>query len=759
MAVDNGQLQGPPARNRTVRVSRATANRADDGDMGDRGRRWPAVLATLLVVLGVVGAAARLDAPSDGSVIRFGGAAWQPDALRVDVTGRSTLRDGDAVTAIGGNRFTGGLVVRPGDTVPYELRGGGIREVTITHANLGGPLRDGWGNLIFVTSLALLAVALYLRRPNEPAVTPLLVAAAGLLGSTVVVVAGLPPLALAVGGPGPVLYFLNTVGAYSVAWGAVFVLALRFTPNHPWARPPVIRAGYLLPLAVMAAVTVGTVVLGQNAVTRCTTLVNAENAVVTGATLAGIVAGVVAYRADRDPASRTRLRWVAGGGVLSLVLGLAGWQLPTLLTGEPLFPDGALGLSAMPFVGGLAVALRRHRLFDIERLANRSLVYAAVVTVLAGLYTAVVALLASVLRISDAVAAALAAAVAALVLAPLRSAAQGLVNRMMYGNRDDPAGVLAGLGGRLGAVMLPDDVSPAVVETVARSLRVPYVALDVGELPAAEWGEPAGAVHIEPLYHYGEKVGRLRVSGRGVDDPLEPADLALIRSLAQQIGPALQAVRLHHDLVRSRAEVVALREDERRRLRRELHDGLGPALAAIALKAGLAARQVPAGNARNLLGEITDEVRTSLADVRRVVDALRPPALDELGLAEAVRARATALSADLVIEVIEVTGPGDRSALPAAVETAAYRIAVEAMTNAVRHSGGTTCTVTIENGDREVRVEIRDDGAGLAASRTPGVGLRSMRERAAELGGDCTVASSGGTVIRARLPLAVGALR
>jgi signal transduction histidine kinase len=726
--------------------------------MGDRTRRWPAVLAVLLVVLGVVGAVARFDGPSDGSVIRFGGAAWRAGALRVDVTGESALRDGDEVTAIAGNRFTGGLVVQLGDVLPYELHGGGIRDVTVARADLGDVLRDGWGDLVFVASLALLAVALYLRRPNEAAVTPLLVSAAGLLGSTMVVVAGLPPLALAVGGPGPVLYFLNTVGAYSVAWGAVFVLSLRFTPNHPWARPAVIRVGYLGPLAAMVIVAVGTVVARQNAVTRYTTLVVAQNAVVTIATVAAIVAGIVAYRADRDPASRMRLRWVASGGVLSLVLGLVGWQLPTLLTGQPVLPDGALGLSAMPFVGGLAIALRRHRLFDIERLANRSLVYAAVVTVLAALYTATVALLASVVRLSDVVAAALAAALAALVLAPLRSAAQGLVNRVLYGNRDDPAGVLAGLGGRLQTVMLPDDVSATVVETVARSLRVPYVAIDVGdgELPAAEYGVPAGTVHIEPLYHYGEKVGRLRVSGRGLDDPLEPADLALIRSLAQQIGPALQAVRLHHDLVRSRADVVALREDERRRLRRELHDGLGPALAAIALKAGLAARQVPDGNARDLLGEITDEVQTSLADVRRVVDALRPPALDELGLVAAVRARAAALTADLVIEVI---GPDDRAVLPAAVETAAYRIAVEGMTNAVRHSGGTTCTVTIQTGDREVRVEIRDDGRGLAESRTPGVGLRSMRERAEELGGECAMDDTGGTVVRARLPLEVGAVR
>ena len=224
----------------------------------------------------------------------------------------------------------------------------------------------------------------------------------------------------------------------------------------------------------------------------------------------------------------------------------------------------------------------------------------------------------------------------------------------MYGDRDDPAGVLARLGDRMQAVMLPDDVLPAVVETVAQSLRLPYVAIDLADATgefrlAAEHGAPVGAVHAETLTHHGAAVGRLRVSERGRDDPLEPADLELVRSLAREVGPAVQAVRLHQDLLRSRAEVVALREDERRRLRRDLHDGLGPALAAIGLKAGLAARQVPPESAaRGLLGEIDSEVKASLGDIRRLVEALRPPALDELGLVGAVRSRAAALAGDVI---------------------------------------------------------------------------------------------------------------
>ena len=324
---------------------------------------------------------------------------------------------------------------------------------------------------------------------------------------------------------------------------------------------------------------------------------------------------------------------------MAVGLGLVGWVLPELVTGRQLLPGGAIGLAGLPFVVGLAVALRRHQLFDIERLVNRSLVYGIVVAVLVASYAGLVGLCSRSSWTSP-------------TPSPPRwprpwppwpwprSAVwpSEAVNRLMYGHRDDPARVLNDLGARLQSVLLPGDVLPAAVEAVADSLRVPYVAVDLadgtGEFRlAAEHGRPLGPVHETALVHHGETVGRLRVSGRGRDDPLDATDLALIDALAQQVGPAVQAVRLHEDLVRSRAAVVASREDERRRLRRDLHDGLGPSLAAIRLKAGLAARSAPAGSpTRTLLDEIGTEVESSIADVRRVVDALRPPALDELGL-------------------------------------------------------------------------------------------------------------------------------
>jgi signal transduction histidine kinase len=729
-------------------------------------RHAPAVLAAGLVLTGVLAVAVRLDAPDDGTVV----SSWQTYGVVVGVTSGGEpdrLEDGDVVTTIAGRRLADGLggLARPepGQEVSYQV----LRDVRPLTLQIGRAdpyplLAAGWGNLLFVFALAGLATALYLRRPEEPATTPLLIAAAGLLGSTLAFGAGIPALALATGGPELWLYNLNVIGAYAIAWGASLAFTVQVTRAQVWLR----RHGTVLAVAYVAAPGLMLVwmavaaVLAPNGL-RWFDLVYAFTTLLVATTLVlGGALGVLAYRRDRDPLSRSRLRWIAGGSITAAVLGLVGWHLPELILGHQLLPSGAIGLSGLPFVVGIAVALRRHRLFDIERLANRSLVYVTLVAVLVAGYAALVAVLVSGLQLSGTVAAAIAAAAAALALAPLRNAAQRTVNRLMYGHRDDPAGVLAELGERMQAVMLPDDVLPVVVQTVASSLRLPYVAIDLadarGELRvAAEHGAPIGTVHTETLSHHGAEVGRLRVSERGRDDPLEPADLELLRSLAREVGPAVQAVRLHTDLLRSRAEVVALREDERRRLRRDLHDGLGPALAAIGLKAGLAAREVPAESpAHGLLDEIDTEVKTSLGDIRRLVEALRPPALDELGLLGAVQSRATALAGGLTIEV---TGDEPIGALPAAVETAAYRIVVEAITNAVRHSAGTRCVVSITIVEDALELSVRDDGGGLAPERTPGVGLRSMQERAAEVGGTLSVLSAdNGTVVSGRLPLGLG---
>jgi signal transduction histidine kinase len=729
-------------------------------------RRAAALVAAGLVVLGVLAVAVRLDTPADPGLVRLGWSAWRPDGVVVYVPSSETrmdLRTGEVVTAIAGHPLAEppGGVARPGvgQTLPYVVDGA-VREVRMERPAAGVLAIDGWGNLVFILAVGGLALALYVRRPDEPAISALLVGAAGIFGSTLAVVAGLPILALATGGPLLWLFHLCTAGAFLAGWGGVLAMALLLVPDHPWlrrARQSVLFAAYAGPPGVLGLWVLGVVLTVSTTTGRFALVAVGGSAVLAATQLMAIVIGLVGYRSGAREV-RSRLRWLALGAITSVGLGLAAWVLPELVTGAQFLPGGAIGLAGLPFVVGLAVALRRHQLFDIERLVNRSLVYGIVLAVLVAVYAGLVALLAVALDLSDAVAAALAAAVAALALTPLRGLASRTVNRLMYGHRDDPARVLNDLGTRLQSVLLPGDVLPAAVEAVADSLRVPYVAVDLADGAgafrlAAEHGRVVGSEHVTPLVHHGETVGRLRVSGRGRDDPLDATDLALIDALASQVGPAVQAVRLHEDLVRSRAAVVASREDERRRLRRDLHDGLGPSLAAIRLKAGLAARSAPAGSpTRTLLDEIGSEVESSIADVRRVVDALRPPALDELGLVGAVRARAASLNGEIEIAV---TGPEKPTALPAAVETAAYRIAVEALTNAARHSQARRCEVVVEVSPAEVRVEVADDGIGLDPARPPHVGLWSMHERAAEVGGRCAVTAraGGGTVVRATLPL------
>lgn len=708
--------------------------------------------------------AVRLDAPSDGTrIIR-----WASEGVLIEVfppvpAGEGAgLRTGDLVRAIEGYALTdrpGSLPEPASDAVLTYVVERGATSVRLGRLDVLPLVNSSWGNLVFVGALALLAVALRVRRPDEPATAPLLVAAGGMLGSTLAMTTGVSALAQATGGPQLWLYNLSVVGAYAIAWGALlaFGLSLRAdpAPSHralliAWLSPPIVMS-----LLVVRAATLSTDWPGRTAA------VHAGTGVVAAGTLVAVFAlGLLNFLRSDRPGVRARLAWVAGGSVVTAVLSLVLWQLPEMVLGYSLLPPGALGLSGLPFLVGIAIALRRHRLFDIERLANRSLTYLTVTAVLLAAYALVVALLGSVLGLTGGVAAALAAVVAALALAPLLRWARGAVNRLMYGDRDDPSLVLGRLGDRMQAVMLPDDVLPVVVQTVAQSLRLPYAAIDLptadgGFQTGVRHGRVVGAVHTAELRHHGTVVGHLRVCDRGVDDPLEDSDLALLESLASEIGPAVQAVRLHQDLLRSRAEVVALREDERRRLRRDLHDGLGPALAAIGLKAGLAAREVPrASMARVLLDQIDGEVKDSLGGIRRLVEGLRPPALDELGLLGAVSSRAGALAAELEVEV---TGELPPAGLPAAVETAAYWIAVEAVTNAARHSGGTHCAVDLRTFHDVLVVVVADDGTGPDPTRPSGVGQRSMRERAVEVGGSVIVhGGPSGTEVVARLPLTLG---
>jgi two-component system NarL family sensor kinase len=261
----------------------------------------------------------------------------------------------------------------------------------------------------------------------------------------------------------------------------------------------------------------------------------------------------------------------------------------------------------------------------------------------------------------------------------------------------------------------------------------------------------------------GTAVGELIVGLRSGQHRLSPPDIAVLRLLAGPLAVAAHATALSAALQDSRSGIVTAREEERRRLRRDLHDGLGPVLTGTAFKADAARNTLKdadavAGPARDLLAGLRADTTAAISDIRRLIYGLRPPALDDLGLIGSLREQSTrlALRPDVSGVAVTLNAPDHLPALPAAVEVAAYRIITEAMTNAVRHSSAGRIEITLGvAAGAGLSIEVRDDGTGPPAGWQPGVGVTSMRERAAELGGSCRFEASpgGGGQVIALLPV------
>jgi signal transduction histidine kinase len=413
-------------------------------------------------------------------------------------------------------------------------------------------------------------------------------------------------------------------------------------------------------------------------------------------------------------------------------------------------------------------AMLRYRLWDIDIIINRTLVYGTLTAIVVGFYVLVVGILLTLLdTFGDFLISLLATGLVAVLFQPLRARLQRGVNRLMYGERDDPYAVLSRLASRLEATLAPELVLHTIVETVAQALKLPYAAIALKQGDefslTASYGRPQDTPFILPLVYHTEPIGQLLLAPRGPGEAFTAADRRLLEDVAHQAGVAAHAVRLTTDLQRSRERLVTAREEERRRLRRDLHDGLGATLAALHLQAGairtLMRHELAAADTEVL--DLQAEIRSAIADIRRLVYALRPPTLDELGFLGAIRQYAAqydlkgAQSASDGCLRVAVEAPEHLPALPAAVEVAAYRIVQEALTNVARHAHARACTVGLAITDA-FQLEISDDGVGFQLESGAGVGLLSMRERAAEAGGSCLVESAPGrgTRILVQLPLA-----
>lgn len=512
-----------------------------------------------------------------------------------------------------------------------------------------------------------------------------------------------------------------------LGWVAAAALALAF----PWdAYPP--AAGALL--AVLMLLLVASLVASQ----------------------------VWRYRRVSTPVERQQTKWV----LVALVV-----QVAALIVVIALPPGTIAGLSGPGDVAvvlgsalistalsvSIAFAMLRYRLFDVDLVIGRAAVWVALTVFVAFSYAVVVGVVGLAWPEGTPIALPVAAtAVVAVGTEPVRRLVQRAVNRRLYGLRDEPALVLERLGEELATSIELQDTLDRIAQTVARALRLPRV--DVETITGARAvAATDGAVADLPAHYAleadGDAVGTVRVSPRR-GERLSPRDDRLIRGLCRPAALAVRAALLTAELRASAAALTAAREEERRHLQRELHDGVGPTLASLQQRVALAERLVEADphRARELLRGARSGLDDAVDEVRGVVAALRPAVLDRHGVAAGI---ALLWRNDPRVRVTADSVPP----LDAAVALASYRIATEAIANALRHSACHRCDAVLTVAAATLIVRIADDGCGvdLAAGGAAGNGLRTMRERATEVGGTFAIRSSAaGTLIEARLPLSPG---
>lgn len=445
------------------------------------------------------------------------------------------------------------------------------------------------------------------------------------------------------------------------------------------------------------------------------------------------------WRAETD--ERAQLAWLLVTATAAAVLAFAApaeWMFSAALVAVPV---------------AVAVGVLRYGLLGIHIVLRPALLY-GLLTLGVGVVFAAANTTLSALLSQTRVATFVAAAVVAVGLVPAHARLRRFVGRLLDGPAADPLAAVSRVGrGVIGA----GDAGPIpqVLASIAEAVGAPFVALRdtggelVAQQPPGEHAIPGRTIEV-PLGYAGERLGTLEVTAarRGFTD----TGKELLAALAPQVAVVAHAAALNAQLEDARRYLVDAAQAERSRLRRDLHDGLAPSLSGVALGLKSVRRAVRDNpdRAEQILDRAQAEVRGAVEEVRRILDNLGPSRLDELGLLGALRAHAQDSGDGLAVQV---DAGGSLAPLDPDLEVAAYRIAVEALTNVRRHARATRCMVRMFADDRHVVVDVKDDGSGLPRDPRVGVGLASMRHRAESLGGTLEVSSrSDGTTVTARLP-------
>ncbi|MDX6743386.1 sensor histidine kinase [Actinocorallia sp. A-T 12471] len=448
---------------------------------------------------------------------------------------------------------------------------------------------------------------------------------------------------------------------------------------------------------------------------------------------------------------RRRVLWVVLGAAAAIPPALVFQaSADTLPLGEAAV-GGVFASLVLVLPLAAAVSLVSPRAFDIRAVMHAACVHGVMLLLTVAVYLGGEAL-ATMLRGGPPTQGTRLLLVAAVALGyePVRRRLGATMDELLFGGSADPVSTMTLLGSDLA-----DGSEPARwLHTLREALGVPGVALRVGDGVVAMSGEVGSEAVATPLRVGAGHVGELVVMPPAERLGLPAPTAAIVALVAAPLAQALHAMRLSEELRASRGRVVAALEEERRRTRRDLHDGLGPTLTGIAYAADAAANLVAADPARALetLRQLRADAGDAIAEVRRIVYGLRPKALDELGLTGAIRQRVSGLhTASGVPLDVAVTAPERFPPLPAAVEVVAYRVAVEALTNVARHAPSPTASLTLALDDGHLHITVTDPGSA-PAPWTPGVGLTAMRERIEHIGGTLSLHPSP-SHIHARLPL------
>ncbi|WP_180960114.1 sensor histidine kinase [Neobacillus cucumis] len=498
------------------------------------------------------------------------------------------------------------------------------------------------------------------------------------------------------------------------------------------------------------------------------------------------------YRHILTPVEKQQAKWVVYGVVIAL-LGLFSLTALFIVTEKKIqtmpnhlfYMEIGIHSTMLIIPAAILMAMMKQRLWDIDFIVNRTLVYVimtacTVIVYVIGVWYSGLLFQSSNNLISSLIA----TGIVAVLFAPVKAKVQRFINRRMFGENEEPYTVLFRMAKELEQPNDPDSVLQLVVRTIKDSLKIPYASLSLyqnGEtVVTAEEGIFSHDYLSYRLVYQGDDIGEIKLSRRAPGESFTSSDQKFIDMLIRQASVVVQSAKvskdlklLAEDLQESRETIVYAREEERRKLRSNLHDDLAPRLAALALTAAAAEELVDSNPyaTKDILGELRTTIRQTVSEIRGLVYDLRPPTLDEMGLIGSIHERIKDLSAASATQrsaaetdrvVFTLNTPGKLPDLPAAVEVAAYRITTEAIVNLIRHSKAKNCLISFAfsyTGEKGLVICIEDDGIGVDPVRkrekNSGIGIGSMNERATELGGRFQLETNGhrGTAITVFLPV------